>query len=322
MVVVGTGGMGKSSWLNLVSNRVEDAKVVRISVDNRVITEQQVVALLADGIGVQVDEQATVSQLIDAINAAGRCIILVDDAHHLVLRGVDVFDGWEAFVRVVDATRDQCMWVVTMCGWTHQFLCWARGGVEPFRTVVKLGSWSEEKVGRLIVNRVERCGYEMDYEDLVVDKLEGVEGEAQLVNTREGYMRLIWDYADGCPVVALHCWRGSLVYDGDGSEKDGAKVGGGGKRVRVRLFRHPNVNELESLNDTQRFVLASIIWHGSLTPEHASKSLNIPLQRCGFAFDKLQEAGIIEREQGCGRVAAGWRGPVTRFLFRKHLIDA
>ncbi len=307
LMVVGETGFGKTSWLNAAQTHVS-GRVRRVTLRRRIVREDDFLAFLVRELELDASEPATRSKVIDAIAKAERQVILVDDAHHLTLRGIGTLEAWDAFADVVERTRHNTLWVAAMNGFAFQHLAWTRAGVEPFREKVHLRSWSEARIASLLESRSRESGYEMVYDDLVVDKLEGVEGEAQLVSTQEGYARLIWDYADGCPRVALHCWKNSLVPDGPG-------------RVRVRLFRRPKADKLESLDDTERFVLASVVWHGSLARDEAVTSLNLSLPVCEDAFDKLHDQGVLEEREGRFHVVTRWLCPVLRFLRRKHLIE-
>ena len=64
---------------------------------------------------------------------------------------------------------------------------------------------------------------------VVVEGMEGVSIKARLIESEEGYIRLLWDYSDGNPRAALHFFVRSLDPDR-------------GSRVRVRLFKAPDVD--------------------------------------------------------------------------------
>jgi hypothetical protein len=195
-----------------------------------------------------------------------------------------------------------------MARYPYEYLAWAGRGTDVFRDRVELGPWSEEDIAALIRGRMEAAGYEVAYDDLLLERMDGVEGNAQTVNTARQYLRLVWDYADGCPRVALHFWAASLMPDGE-------------KRVRVRLFQRPDPDRLEALVEHDKFLLASIVWHGELTPEHAARSLRFPETRCRDGLARMREDGILEEHEGRLRVTTEWLAAVLRYLNRKHLID-
>jgi hypothetical protein len=152
------------------------------------------------------------------------------------------------------------------------------------------------------------AGCRVRYDDLVVDRLEGVEGEAQLLRTEAEYARLIWDYAEGCPRTALRCWRNSLVPEGEHA-------------VRVRLFRMPRSQQLEKLTSAQRFILASLVWHGNVSADEAAEVLRLPLRLCADTIAQLGEWGVVETLRARHHVTTEWLQPVRRHLRRAHLIE-
>lgn len=306
MLVVGETGFGKTSWLNNAALLAESPRVDRLVLSERLLSRSGLVSYLCKSLGA--GSPGALDSLCEEIVGGGPRIVMLDDAHHLLLRGVDTYQAWDALSEVVERTRQRVFWVATMGELAYQHLVWARGGAEPFRRVVRLKAWDEERVSLLINARTRESEYEMVYDDLVVDKLEGVEGEAQLVSTQQGYTRLIWDYADGCPRVALHCWKNSLVPDGEG-------------RMRVRLFRRPVAEELETLSEAERFVLAGVAWHTTLTLSEAERSLKYTKMVCEDALDRLHDSGILMEHEGRYRVTTRWLRPVHRFLLRKHLIE-
>jgi hypothetical protein len=181
-------------------------------------------------------------------------------------------------------------------------------GADVFRLIIRLPPWSEQAVAGLLRDRTEASGYAASYDDLVIDDVGVVERQAHLLSTEQNYMRLLWDYAEGCPRVAIHFWRLSLAPDGE-------------RRVRVRLFRGPEEHRLEELGEPERFVLASAVWHGSITADEAARSLRYPPLSCEDALARLDELGVLAEHDGRHRVTTRWQRAVTTYLVRKHLIQ-
>jgi len=304
LLVVGNAGFGKTSWLNL-AERKADEPVRRIVLRKRMLTEDELLAFLASELNIKL-EVISRSAVIAAISSLPRQLIIIDDVHLLALRGVDTLGAWDAFLDIVEHT-DNTFWVAAMNAFAYQHVAWVRKGAGPFRSIIKIRPWTDTRIAALLDARSKASGYEIVYDDLIVDKMEGVEGQAQLISTQQDYSRLIWDYADGCPEVALLCWRNSLQPDGP-------------NRLRVRLFRLPNANALEALNDPERFLLASVVWHGSITASDAVVSLNMSMSQCMASIEKLIDDGVLEEKDSYYHVVPRWVCPVIRFLRRKHLI--
>ncbi len=313
VLTVGRTGFGKTSWMNEALRRVkadvegESLSITRIELRARMRTAEDLAARLAAA-GLTKDAKASPAAIGHALRESGRRVVLIDDAQNLILRGVGTLEPWLALTELMEEAGDRVLWLGSMAHYAHEYLTWARRGVDAWRTVVDIPPWSEKEIEDLLGSRMHASGWEAVYEDLVVDRMEGVDASAQLVSTAQEYTRLIWDYAEGSPRVALHCWLRSLVPDD-------------GKRVRVRLFHRPNFGPLDELSDERRFVLAAVAWHENLSVEEATVALRYPSQVCADALAYLREQGVLVVEQGRYRLSVGWWPGVIRYLRRKHLVE-
>lgn len=111
------------------------------------------------------------------------------------------------------------------------------------------------------------------------------------------------DCANGGTDLPLYCCWGALNNDGpdsvvrvEGTNSYGDKAGNTEKRVR--LFCCFDVHERESLNEFQRFVLASIRWHGTLTLQQVLRSLNTWMWQCVIAFNEYEETVLRNGHKG------------------------
>ena len=91
------------------------------------------------------------------------------------------------------------------------------------------------------MSRAARSGVSHQFEDLIVSS-EMERQEEALVQASEGYTRLVWDYSDGCPAVALRFWLHSLVPMGR-------------RNVKVRLFKEPENERLLRIPEEGVFIL-------------------------------------------------------------------
>lgn len=308
VLVVADSGYGKTSWLKAARQAVEHKPVHHVELKRRLLSQRQVLQCLARELEVPDNCAGTMNALANWLRAGPRRIVMLDDAHQLYLRGVGTFQAWSLLMDLIERTGNHVFWVCSMGKHPYDYLVWARRGQEVFRATLNLGAWSEQDIAALIHQRVEAAGYDVLYDDLIVDRVEGVEAKAQLVSTEREYSRLIWDYADGCPKVALHCWRNSLVLDKN-------------KQVRVRLFRRPTESLLEQLNGQQQFLLASLIWHETLTVAEAMQSLRYARIVCQDTYTLLTEWGVLEVLEGARyQVTTPWLRAVNRYLRRHHLL--
>lgn len=306
-LLVGRTGYGKTSWLVAARARLARANPCAIALRERATTAAAVVAALAPALGAP-EATATEDELVTFLRAGPRRVVTVDDAQLVFLRGVDTLDGWQSFSRILERTAESVMWVVAFAHYPWEFARWASTSGEVFRYHVELPPWSETEIAQLLEHRTRASKLEVTYGDLMMDAIEGADVKAQLLSTARDYNRLVWDYAEGSPRVALHVWGRSLVPDGEG-------------RARVRLFRSPDAAVLESLSESTKFVLAAIVWHERLSLDEAAFVLQESPAACDDAFARFLEQGIAEPHEGRWRITARWWPMVVRYLRRKHLIE-
>lgn len=311
-LVVGRTGYGKSSWMAEARRRlVGEGEVppAEVVVDARSTRAEAVIETLAATFGISA---TTLDALAEALASGPRRVVTIDDAHLWFLRGVGQLEAWHALTELLERTSRKVLWIVAVAHYPWEFLRWTTRGDGAFRAVVHLRPWSEPDISALIERRTEASGLEVSYEDLLedeIDSIEGVDERARILSTARDYNRLIWDYAEGSPRVAMHVWSRSLVPAGPG-------------RVRVRLFGRPAAAWLESLGEDAKFVVAAIVWHEQLDAAAASAVVRLPRLVCEDVLARLLEIGAAERWGGDRvRITALWWPPVVRYLRRKHLIE-
>jgi hypothetical protein len=307
-LLVGRTGFGKTSWLLAVERHCTDVPVTQIRLRDRAVRPDRVLAVIAAAVGMPMDAPVDVDTVVRHINANGKRLITVDDAQLWFLRGIETLEAWRSFSLVVERTNGSAVWVVTFAHYAWEFVSWITKGDHVFRSIVHLNPWSESEIGRLLERRNKASGLEIVYDDLLVDDVHDGNDDARILTTARDYNRLIWDYAEGSPRVAIHVWARSLLPDGPG-------------KARVRLFMNPSTTALESLSETCRFVLAAIVWHERMSVDDVAIALRLSRAECEAAFHRLVDDDIAERVGDNVRVAPRWWPVVVRYLRRKHLIE-
>ena len=317
VAVVGDRGGGKTSWLRALAARVEGEHAsaaeseegfekTELTFRERITTSEQLHGVLAAELGLEARSEES---LLAALRAGPRRLILLDGCEHLVLRCVGGFAAAEALFRLGSRTEDRILWVCSFGRHAWDLLRPMRlaGGI--FREVVQLPPWSEEQIGEAIQRRMEAAGCVAIWDDLLEERLDGGTLETEVLRTSERYRRLLWDHSGGNPRVALHFWLRSLVPDG-------------AKRVRVRLFEASSAAALDLLDDDRRFLLASVVLHGTLTAAEAARTLREPLADCQLRLAALEREGWLGVNDGRYAVTTRWYREVLRQLRRKHLLAA
>ncbi|MBX3216999.1 MAG: hypothetical protein KF850_33510 [Labilithrix sp.] len=306
-LITGRGGFGKTSWLRAAELRCRGVPVTRIDNRRRAILPADVIAVIAAATGAppSTDE---VEELAHYLSSRGKRVITVDDAQLWFVRGAETLEGWRTFVRLMELTGDHVMWVVAFGHYSWELLSWIERGERCFSTVIHLAPWSESEIAKLLERRNDASGLEIVYDDLLIDDAGDGNETARILTTTRDYNRLIWDYSEGSPRVALHVWGRALVHDGPG-------------RARVRLFTNPDAQILEELGEPARFVLAAIVWHGCVSLDEAAATLALPRRACESAFHHLVDREVADLDDGLYRLSPRWWPVVLRYLRRKHLIE-
>ncbi len=242
-----------------------------------------------------------------ALVAGPKRIIAIDLAQNLFLGKVGGYETFESFVSLVEATCDQVFWVFSMSAFAWDHLAAVRPDLIVFRDHEALTAWSEEQIGQMLQARMTAAGVEVVYDDLLLDSRRTPD-LAHRMETAQQYTRLLWDYSDGNPRVALHYWLRSLVPDAD-------------RRLRVRLFRAPTPADLDGLGERSRFLLAAIVVHENLSLREAALVTRYPDAVCRLQLERLLDDGILRRTQGRYRLTTHWHRAVVRFLKRGNLLS-
>jgi len=306
--VIGKSGVGKTTWLGELERRISGVEVRHLVLDGRLAGADDVCRTissnLADG-----KCAAGLDSIVQLLCGGPRRVMIVDRCQELMLRAREGTRAYEALTNVMARTTDRVTWVCSFTHYAWEYLKSLHVSRGLFRNFLVLREWSEEDITRMIRKRMDAADVEADFEDMVMEKqLEESEAADEVHRTSQRFFRLLWDYTDGIPQVALHFWMRSLVPENAG-------------KVRVRLFETPREGILDDMAEPYRFLLAAYTTHGKLSADEAARVLRLPLHVCQALNSSLAERGILEP---CGgnrfEVTTHWNRGVTRFLRRKHLI--
>jgi hypothetical protein len=313
VALAGDRGVGKTSWLLELQERLgQDLPCHICTLQDRDLS----VAGLCSALSPMWDMEATddPDALVQRVLALPPRVVMLDLVQNVMLRAVGGLAAHAALLHIAQATSGRVLWVLAYARWPFEFLQRTRPGRDQYDQVVMLKPWSESQIGELLEARMAQAGYVADYETLLSDpsmpRAVGVQRPGdpdELERSEDRYHRLVWDYADGNPRVALHFFRLSLVWSA-------------GRQVSVRLFPMPSVDALEEFEWRTWLVLACLVQHENLRVKDAMASLRFPEAECARALQLLHQREFLTCVGGCYRVAPHWARAVHRFLQRKKLL--
>lgn len=304
--VVGERGAGKSTLLRRIVEAKVDATTVTCQPTGGLGSLRRELARVLD-----LTESASIDEAGRALNGPGRDnALLLDDAHLLVH---PFMGGLAEFDRLLDVARahsSHCTWVFTLDEVIWRFLERSRGTRPLFDDVIRLEPWREEDIARLVTERCKAAKISPNFEHLL-EKLpkdaDEIDVEEALSRTSASFYRLLWDYAQGNPGVALHAWRTSLGVDAKGE-------------VWVKLFQAPDSRDLDRLSDNVAFVLRAIVQLEPASLDDVRRATMLSTRRVGDAVRYALARGYVHEEDGRYGVTWAWFRPITRFLQRRHLL--
>ncbi|MFZ2651200.1 MAG: hypothetical protein WA210_13945, partial [Burkholderiaceae bacterium] len=316
VALAGERGAGKTSWMLELQRRLEGAvPCVLHSFDSRTPSVDALCLALSRSLGFEPSAQESV--LIERLRGQAPCVVLLDLVQNMLLRAVGGHAGHDALVRIAQATTGSVLWVLAYARWPFEYVQRTQLGRDVYDRVIMLAPWSEAQIGALIDARMAAAGFSADYETLGLNDglarpIRRAAPDAADIDERaaDRYHRLVWDYANGNPRLALHFFRLSLVWTQ-------------GKEVAVRLFPMPSVDALEPFETQTWLTLACLVQHESLTIDEAAGSLRFARADCARALQLLHTHGFLScNGEGRYRVASHWSRAVQRFLQRKKLLVA
>ncbi len=310
----GERGSGKTTWLTELQKRLDGKLPCTLyTIETRTENPAEVCRLLCQIC--QLPETNDPEQLILSLLDQPPRVVLLDLGQNWMLRDVGGLAAYEMFIRIAQASVGKVLWVIAFARWSFEYLQRTHPQRDVYDEIIQLPHWTEEKISELIDTRLALAGVVADYDQLLLKgattsriNLNDAAALQAVEKTADRYHRLIWDYSDGNPRVALHFFRLSLTWMGNNT-------------VSVRLFPLPSMGELDTFEKRTHYLLACLVQHENLTVPEAARSLRFPLNECARSLQLLQRDGfVICSDTGRYRVNSHWNRAVLRFLQRKKLL--
>jgi len=129
-----------------------------------------------------------------------------------------------------------------------------------------------------------------------------------LERTKSAYYRILWDFSDGNPTVALHFWRHSLFRD-EASDL-----------VVVGLFDPPAVRDIEMLPSSMHFMLRAVLQLDLASPSAVAECTGLPVEIVRDALELALRRGYVERVGAELTLTLDWFRTISTVLRRQHLL--
>jgi hypothetical protein len=245
-------------------------------------------------------------------------VVLVEDAHHMFIRGLGGFTALEAFLELVTATRPHLFWVVTMDEYAWRYLDQVLGLAPYFSHVLNTTNLPPDRLEQAVMARHDVSGFSLRFE-LGDDRATGRGWWARLRKReaggeltrreleRQSYFRELNQIAEGNVFLALFYWIRSVDRVED----------------HVLVLRRPEIIDLgflERLPLPSLHTIAGIILHGGLSEAEHRRIFELSPAESRLQLAALADAHLVfrtdEDEFTVNRVL--YR-PLTRLLKARNI---
>ncbi len=303
--VVGERGLGKTTLLHRMQGQRKTVTLVTCPPGG--LTELQ--PAIARALGLRAE--ATFDEIGEKLDQGGDdAALLLDDAHRLIRPTMGGLDAMDRLLEVARKYSSRSAWVFAIDDVVWRFFELARGARPAFDEALVLRRWQEEAIVRLIRLRCKEAGVTPDF-SVVIDDLpadaDAFDREEARQRAEIAYSRMMWDYAEGNPGLAIHAWRSCLSLAEDGA-------------ARVEPFEPADIAELERLPDASLFVLRALVRLEDSSAREVSDATMIPLAKVQDTLRYGQARGFVEFGDDNYSVPWPWYRAVTRFLRRRYLL--
>jgi hypothetical protein len=303
-LICGEQGMGKTMFLQRTYKQApEDSKAALLK------CKSEGVQVLVEDIAFKLELEATTIEELAEAMSEGRYFICLDDVHALLSTRVGGLDEMDKLCKLVRLTSRSARWVLGLNQATWRFLLRAREKHVLFDSIIKLPNWNDSQIERLVRLRLEKKQIHPDFSGLVIPAQFDKPDENGQYNRDKIYFRMLRDYCEGNPRVALHFWHRSLFIDDEE-----------GNIFQVRLFRPPLLDKLDNMPSLAYFNLRTILQMCEVSRE----DLMICSGQAQYVVDDslrvLIANGYIREHNGKFRINRHWFRAIVIILRRKHLM--
>jgi hypothetical protein len=305
LLLAGEVGLGKGAWLEHFLTLEGGGE--RLVLEDRILRPAELRRWLGEQLLGSDGGPMERAELIEGINAGPKRMVVLQGGAALFLATVNGYASLAELGPIIDGTRRQVFWIMTMRGLAWNHLRAAGKELSFLRRKIVLDPWDEDQLTALIDFRLGRAGLEVSYADLMaVDGREEDRASRDRLG-KQTFMNLLADFSGGNPQIALHFFLRSL-------EVDEAGV------LRARPFNAPDDESLLGAGNEALFLLAALMRHSTLNVDQAATTTAYPTGRVAGLFLHLLDMGAVKEVDGLYQVATNWRASVLRILRRHNVL--
>lgn len=305
VAIYGDKGSGKSCLLWRLANTIQGVRIIKISIPPRITDRKSVFDFFGKYLGAEILEGATCIKKHD--KGMGKTLFLIDEAHNLFIGRVGGFEGFNAFLEMVNAETTNIYWCMAFnrYAWTYLYSVF---GKRPYiNEVKKMPAWTDKDIRAMIETRHSKTDFRVSY-DRIIKAAGGYDRFESMAQAEADFFRLIWQQSGGSPRISIHLWLSALKYIPP-------------YLLEAGLPEKTNVSVISSLPEDALFIYAQILKHENLTLEETAFSSNLPFRIVNHALRLgLQNRFIEKSSDGRYRIAVLFQNTLISYLTGRNFI--
>jgi hypothetical protein len=262
-LITGESGIGKSTILDLLSEKYKDNSFVKyISLNQR------------SNINKELDDLKTIC------DSDSKKIIIIDNIQYLFISKLRGFEKFKEFLEVLSSENSQNFaWVLSINNYSWEFIEAVLKKNRYFNSIYNVDKWSEDDIAKLILSKNKTTGLTIKYDHALSQANIGLDDISQ--DSQNKYFRLLWEEAMGNPSKAKEIWLDSI-------EKVNEET--------IYAYIPDEIDEkFEDLPNDYYFILANIVRHESINLENIIKSTCLSEDIVKNALRTCIDLGLIDK---------------------------
>ena len=299
VAIVGRRGAGKTELLNSFLEMTDSFPIRRIK------KERNKICFLEEFETHYQKKFKDVSEIVFYLRTIETEIICIDNLHNSMFRDVNGYQNIKDILTIMQGTAHHHFWIVSCHhhAWTFLHSPAININLHIFRKEIVIKPKSFQQLQYWLVQRAEKLGFQLEFPNFTTIKTEEAKRRYQL-----SFWRVIADLSKGNPSIAELFWLDSL------------RKGDHENTIQMALYSIPKVETLKELQDTDYFVLASILLHDGLSIEELQETLQVSFAIVQSSCRNLLGLGLIHKPDSRYFIEPRWLASIEDILLTKRMI--
>ncbi len=316
----GEYGIGRTTMMQQLKEGLRE-RGVRVSLWSplqRISTESDLLRELVENFnkeeGADIGDVTKLVAVAKTLRQSGDAVYIIDGIERFFLRKPGGYVCLDALLRLMRMTHGTVRWVLSAPTVAFNHLNQARSFGSEVDQVVEIPKWSEEEIRDLIQRKQRFSKQTVSFRDFVMHQNvnQMAVSHAQVMDSQEAYIRMLWSFSGGNPRIAQFFWLRSLCVDEEGG-------------LGITLYNTRQADELEVIPEANRFVLFALVLHRSLSISEAALVSGLKPGQVQSHIQRGVDLGLyrkVPNEPSRYQVTLDFWDATIRFLKRKNLMGA